>query len=47
MGHRKEKHLNKVHQQLVNRKENKEYYQNGTEWHSGSTETELSKRRKL
>lgn len=48
MGHRKEKHERKVRQQLINKKENKEYYQSGTEWHSGnSTEGEVIKRRKL
>lgn len=47
MGNRHKKYLEKIKQQLINRKENKEYYQNSTEWHSYSTEGEISKRRKL
>ena len=47
MGHRKEKHDRKVMEQLINKKENKEYYQNGSEWSSPSTETEIKNRRKL
>lgn len=47
MGHRKEKYLRKQRQQLINKQENKKYYQNGSEWHSGSTEREITDRRKL
>lgn len=38
---------NKIRQQLINKQENKQYYQNSTEWHSPSTEQEILKRRKL
>lgn len=47
MGHRKEKHEKKIRLQLINKKENKEYYQAATEWHTDSTEQEVIKRRKL
>ena len=41
------KYKRKIIQQLINKKENKEYYQNSTEWHSYSSEAEITKRRKL
>ena len=47
MGNKKQKYLRKIEQQLVNKKENVAFYQNGSEWHSQRTESERTKHRKL
>lgn len=39
--------IERVLRQKINRQENKEYYQNGTEWHSPSSQNEIAKRRRL
>lgn len=47
MGNHLAKLQRKVRQQLVNQKENKAYYQNGTEQKTARSETRLNQDRKL
>jgi hypothetical protein len=47
MGNKKRKYIEKILRQKINKQENKAYYQNASDWHSPSTDREISDRRKL
>lgn len=46
MGHKKEKHEHKVRKERIAARENKAYYQRGSEWKHPSSEQAIRDRRK-